>query len=78
MILGRCTFDGCNVLTIGARCVEHDVAVTRTFVRGRPFVPPTATAPPRSRSVAVVPHAQSERHERIGGRATSGSTLIST
>ncbi len=37
MILGRCTFDGCTVLTIGSRCVEHDMPVRRTFVRGRPF-----------------------------------------
>jgi len=37
MIVRRCTFHGCNLLTIGARCVEHDLPVTRTFVRGRPF-----------------------------------------
>jgi hypothetical protein len=37
MIIGRCTFDGCTVLTIGSRCVEHDRPVRRTFVRGRPF-----------------------------------------
>jgi hypothetical protein len=37
MIVGRCTFDGCTVLTIGSRCLEHDLPVRRTFVRGRPF-----------------------------------------
>ena len=37
MILGRCTVDGCTVLTIGGRCVEHDIPVRRTFVRGRPY-----------------------------------------
>ena len=37
MIIGRCTFDGCTVLTIGSRCVEHDLPVQRTFIRGRPF-----------------------------------------
>ncbi len=37
MIIGRCTIDGCAMLTIGSRCVEHDFPVTRTFVRGRPF-----------------------------------------
>ena len=42
MIIGRCTFDGCTVLTIGSRCVEHDVPVTRTFVRGKPFNVATA------------------------------------
>ena len=43
MIIRPCTFDGCNVLTIGSRCVEHDVAVTRSFVRGRPFSNATST-----------------------------------
>ena len=37
MIIGRCTSDGCTVLTIGSRCVEHDLPVRRNFVRGRPF-----------------------------------------
>jgi hypothetical protein len=37
MIVGRCTAGGCNVLTIGPHCVDHDVPVTRTFTRGRPF-----------------------------------------
>jgi hypothetical protein len=37
MIVGRCTFDGCTVLTIGSRCLEHDLPVKGTFVRGRPF-----------------------------------------
>ena len=50
MIIGRCTFDGCTVLTIGSRCVEHDVPVTRTFVRGRPF----AAAPTSTQSPALV------------------------
>ena len=38
MIIRPCTFDGCTVLTIGSRCVEHDVPVTRSFVRGRPLL----------------------------------------
>ena len=29
MIIRPCTFDGCTVLTIGSRCVEHDLPVTR-------------------------------------------------
>ncbi len=37
MIVTRCTQRGCRVLTIGERCVEHDLPVTRTFARGRPF-----------------------------------------
>jgi hypothetical protein len=38
MIIGRCTFSGCSKLTIGTRCVDHDLPVTRTFIRGRPFL----------------------------------------
>jgi hypothetical protein len=62
MIVGRCTAAGCNVLTIGPRCVAHDVPVTRTFTRGRPFaqrgsapaVPPAPIAPARAADLAVV------------------------
>jgi len=43
MIIRPCTFDGCTVMTIGSRCVEHDVPVTRSFVRGRPFLNATST-----------------------------------
>lgn len=56
MIVGRCTAVGCNVLTIGPRCVEHDAPVTRTFTRGRPFAPlgPDQGAQPvRSRPAAA-------------------------
>jgi len=42
MIVGRCTFDGCNVITIGSRCVKHDPPVRRAFVRGRPYIPATS------------------------------------
>ena len=56
MIIGRCTFDGCALLTIGSRCVEHDFPVTRTFVRGRPFQRNAATyvaSPPGQSSRAA-------------------------
>ena len=53
MIVRSCTFDGCNVLTIGSRCVEHDVPVTRSFVRGRPFPTRHAAQPMPSRVTAA-------------------------
>jgi hypothetical protein len=37
-IVTKCTAPGCETLTMGPLCVEHDLPVTRTFVRGRPFV----------------------------------------
>jgi len=36
-IVTPCTAPGCVTLTMGPLCVEHDVPVTRVFVRGRPF-----------------------------------------
>ena len=62
MILAECTFDGCTVLTIGSRCVEHDVPVRRTFVRGRPYAatavspqPPVLVRRQRIVSTSLVP-----------------------
>jgi hypothetical protein len=37
-IVSTCTAPGCETLTIGLWCVEHDAPVERAFVRGRPFV----------------------------------------
>jgi hypothetical protein len=37
-IVSECTAHGCETLTIGLLCVDHDSRVRRTFVRGRPFV----------------------------------------
>jgi hypothetical protein len=39
-IVTQCTAPGCETLTMGPLCVEHDIRVERTFVRGRPFVRP--------------------------------------
>jgi hypothetical protein len=33
-----CTAPGCETLTMGPFCVEHDALPLREFVRGRPFV----------------------------------------
>jgi len=43
MIVSPCRAERCKALTIGSYCVDHDLPVTRDFVRGRPFVAaPTA------------------------------------
>ena len=36
-IVTQCTAPGCETLTMGPLCVEHDLPVDRVFVRGRPF-----------------------------------------
>jgi hypothetical protein len=45
-MLSVCPVPGCRRLTMGGTCVEHDVPVTVTFPRGRPYVP-AAVAPER-------------------------------
>ena len=75
MIIGRCTFDGCALLTIGSRCVEHDFPVKRTFVRGRPFEPKAATtrgllrwgplASPNASTARVAPAPRGEVFSRV-------------
>ncbi len=36
-IVTQCTVPGCETLTMGPLCVEHDKRLARMFVRGRPF-----------------------------------------
>jgi hypothetical protein len=53
MIVSRCTAAGCNVLTMGPLCVQHDVPVTCSFVRGRPFAPNVAASAEVAPAVVV-------------------------
>ena len=34
----KCTAPGCETLTMGPLCMEHDVVSIRVFERGRPYV----------------------------------------
>ena len=36
-MLTTCSEPGCTTLVMGGRCLEHEKAPTRIFVRGRPF-----------------------------------------
>jgi hypothetical protein len=36
-MLTTCSEPGCATLVMGGRCLEHERASTRIFVRGRPF-----------------------------------------
>jgi hypothetical protein len=40
-IVTQCTTPGCETLTMGPLCIEHDLPVTKVFVRGRPWAPAT-------------------------------------
>jgi hypothetical protein len=58
-LVTQCTAPGCETLTMGPLCIEHELLPTRVFVRGRPFTSvsveglhPTSTAVP-ARPVAL-------------------------
>ena len=36
-IVMQCTAPGCETLTMGPMCIEHEQQLERVFVRGRPF-----------------------------------------
>ena len=36
-MIRTCSHPGCETLTLGALCIEHETPVDRSFPRGRPF-----------------------------------------
>jgi len=38
-VIRACDQPGCSTLTLGPLCLAHELPVTRTFPRGRPFRP---------------------------------------
>ena len=38
-MLHTCSYAGCETLTLGEFCVEHDAPVRKMFTRGRPYPP---------------------------------------
>ena len=59
-IVTQCTAPGCETLTMGPLCVEHDQLSERLFVRGRPLVRVSADMRPRVAS-AITPYAPALR-----------------
>ena len=43
-IVMQCTVLGCETLTMGPMCIEHEQQLERMFVRGRPFARPEVEA----------------------------------
>lgn len=43
-IVMQCTVLGCETLTMGPMCVEHEQQLERMFVRARPFALPEVEA----------------------------------
>ena len=58
-IVTQCTAPGCETLTMGPLCIEHDRLPERTFVRGRPLVRMAVDA--KRVASALVPYAPSLR-----------------
>jgi hypothetical protein len=54
-IVTQCTAQGCDTLTMGPLCVEHDSHVERVFVRGRPFARPALELRLTKASAAFAP-----------------------
>jgi hypothetical protein len=52
-IVTQCTAPGCETLTMGPLCIEHEQQSERVFVRGRPFVRMVMSTPPRLASAAT-------------------------
>ena len=44
-MLRECTEPGCDILTLGGRCVAHDRGVVDEMPRGVPFLLPASNAP---------------------------------
>lgn len=73
-IVTKCTAPGCETLTLGPLCIEHDPQQTKVFVRGRPSPDATTGALPQIPlySVAVGSHVRELRRasaQRAAARA---------
>ena len=66
-MLTTCSEPGCATLVMGGRCLAHDKAPTRNFVRGRPFAAaPETEVSGHSLTVASVPVRPLELHNTGG------------
>jgi len=45
-VIRACDQPGCSTLTLGPLCLAHELPVTRTFPRGRPYRPASLTVGP--------------------------------
>ncbi|HEU0248351.1 MAG TPA: hypothetical protein VFR38_14830 [Gaiellaceae bacterium] len=65
-IVTRCTVDGCETLTIGPLCVDHEMKTPKVFVRGRPAVR-TLAAPPTAMNLDLPVRAPSRPSSSLAG-----------
>lgn len=71
-LLRTCQHPGCATLTMGELCLRHEQPVTRTFPRGRPYVPSEAARAPVV-GMGRVPAARGRSSVPAGLTATVGA-----
>jgi hypothetical protein len=64
-IVMQCTALGCETLTMGPMCIEHEQQLEREFVRGRPFVRPLL----EPRRAVTAPNAYAPSLRRVSERS---------
>jgi len=71
-IVMQCTALGCETLTMGPMCIEHELQLERVFVRGRPFAPRPAV---ETRRAVTASSAYAPSLRRVSERAAVAQRL---
>ena len=70
-IVMQCTALGCETLTMGPMCIEHEQQLERVFVRGRPFARPAV----ETRRAVTASNAYAPSLRRVSERAAVAQRL---
>lgn len=70
-IVTQCAALGCETLTMGPMCIEHEQQLAREFVRGRPFVRQAI----ETRRAATAWNAYAPSLRRVSERAAAAQRL---
>ena len=70
-IVMQCTAPGCETLTMGPMCIEHEQQLERVFVRGRPFARPAV----ETRRAVTASSAYAPSLRRVSERAAVAQRL---
>ncbi len=70
-IVMQCTALGCETLTMGPLCIEHEQQLERVFVRGRPFARPAV----ETRRPLIASNAYAPSLRRVSERSAVAQRL---
>ena len=70
-IVMQCAALGCETLTMGPLCIEHEQQLERVFVRGRPFARPAV----ETRRATAASNAYAPSLRRVSERAAVAQRL---